>query len=908
MQPNLEHQNQTSDAINSGQVPELYYKYRYRTNPKRQPDAKQSSLNNQSLENKSNDQLNDMTNSEHVPEICYKYRYHSNHKMQPDTKMQYSSKQPIHEKTNNKNPGDTAKSEVLETEPEFSKAKRFQERSNPKPNRKYSNVKDYGVTGKKELENIQVHVNTKLSADQKEFNDKATFDKINSITPIKCDVPKIPDDLSEYDKEVLGKYQDKIKNGELSIDQIDRDTDLTCLDLIRFLNINRLSLLSNSLIISKLESNIIRKLYIYDCEIQSFKDFNLENLEALEIYNQKNRTQFALEIIKFQKLKRLFVYHYAFDVSPLSKMTGLTKLTLDYCELRNTEALIPLVNLVELNLSQNHGIDITALQHLTNLIVLTLTYCKLVSFDALVTLKKLEELDISSNNIVYLQPLEQLKSLVDLDATFNNIIEYKSVHHQNFMNFQLGNQKKPSKEQIEAANIQRNIDSTIISRLLIHKKSSEVNATFQPTKMQPDIKVQYNSRQPRSVYANAQIQSEQKESNEKASHDKIQTRKQVIKSELQDMPHNLSKYDKEMIQKYQSLMEDETLIIKKHHTFKSMNFIRYLKITKLVLNSWKNKVPEQLFSNTIKQLEITDSEIFTLQDFQLANLEKLQIKKDNQDIFEFNTLAQDILRFQTLKELYLNNWKRQNRIYLFSQHTGITKLVLTFCDLRSFEDLRPLANLEALDVIGNESELDLTPLRHLTKLTGLQLYKFKLVNIDALKHLKLQLKELDLCENNEINITSLQYLTQLTKLSLGYNKVVSLDVLRPLTNLVELHIYANNIVYLQPIMELKQLQKFTTRSNYIIDVDSIQHHPNFKRFELDNEYNPNSIQIKQANILRSINSPITSLKLMHKQNSKVKSQKMKMTECIFKQTKSHQQLIARVASLLQQMNAIECCQ
>ncbi|CAL6025163.1 leucine-rich_repeat domain-containing protein [Hexamita inflata] len=283
------------------------------------------------------------------------------------------------------------------------------------------------------------------------------------------------DNLSEYDKSKIEKYQSEIEDGILTIQQ---DPELKSLDFIRLLQLNELVLIQCRNIIPKLESSNIKKIKIGGCFIQGVKDFQLENLEVLWVNNnfeQLESQMLVQEILQFKKLKELELFNWIIDISPLSQMIRLTKLSLIECELSSTEVLRPLVHLEELCLDGNK-VEITTLQYLTKITYLQLVSCNLVNLDALRPLKKLEKLDIVDNQIVYLQPLMELKQLSRLYTRFNKIKDIESIQlHPNFDNFNLDeNQELPTNDELEVANILRDINSPITSLKQIYEKSSRI--------------------------------------------------------------------------------------------------------------------------------------------------------------------------------------------------------------------------------------------------------------------------------------------------------------------------------------------------------------------------------------------------------------------------------------------------
>ncbi|CAL6068228.1 DUF2252_family protein [Hexamita inflata] len=357
----------------------------------------------------------------------------------------------------------------------------------------------------------------------------------------------------------------------------------------------------------------------------------------------------------------------------------------------------------------------------------------------------------------------------------------------------------------------------------------------------------------------------------------------------------MSDYDQEMIEKYQNLIEDDALTILFDSDLRSLNFIRELKLNELELNECTNIIPK--LKNQKQQT------VISIQDFLLENVEVLAIY-NIYDTLESKVLSQEISQFLKLKKLILYRWKID--VIPLSKMTGLTSLFLQKCDLHSTAALIHLVNLEELCL--DFSKVDFTSIQYLTKLTKLSLESCGPVNLDVLK-LLVNLEQLDI-SCNEVDITPLQYLTKITKLKLASCKLISLDALSPLKNLIKLNIQDNNVVYISPIKDLTQLSELLARYNNIIDSESIQTHSNLERFDLNDQKLPTQEELIDANNLCDINSPISSLKLMLSLSNNIKSQnnifKMKMTKCLEIQHQTHQQFIAGITFLLQQMN--ESCQ
>ncbi|CAL6025419.1 protein_phosphatase 1 regulatory subunit 7 [Hexamita inflata] len=319
----------------------------------------------------------------------------------------------------------------------------------------------------------------------------------------------------------------------------------------------------------------------------------------------------------------------------------------------------------------------------------------------------------------------------------------------------------------------------------------------------------------------------------------------------------LSEWDKAMIKTYQNQIIDWALRIWSNQDLQSLDFIRFLKIDVLQLNNCKNIIPK-LENRTIKELRLNDCDIFSVKDFHLENLEMLHFTNLSKQQKQ-NKLVQEILQFKKLKSVYLFSFKIVD-VSPLSQMTGLTVLCLNDCDIRSTEALRPLINLT----------------------------------------------ELFLDNNKKVDITIIQYLTKLQVLELQSCNLVSIDVLRPLTKLEVLTISTNSLVYIQPLVEMKQLDYLSASYNKILDSNVMEQHQNFNKFYFNEEIQPTKIELSVANILRSINSPIISLKSIQKQARSVKSQnnsfRLKVSENLQKQFNNFSQFVARAGSLLQQMN------
>lgn len=111
------------------------------------------------------------------------------------------------------------------------------------------------------------------------------------------------------------------------------------------------------------------------------------------------------------------------EVSGISRLPNITKLTMQRCSLSTITGLEAATTLTHLNISENAIGDITPLSTLTKLQRVILAKNALNNVNALSTLTGITQLDISHNEITTLSPITSLTSLKELNATYNKLTE-----------------------------------------------------------------------------------------------------------------------------------------------------------------------------------------------------------------------------------------------------------------------------------------------------------------------------------------------------------------------------------------------------------------------------------------------------------------------------------------------------
>ncbi|CAL5997683.1 leucine-rich_repeat domain-containing protein [Hexamita inflata] len=123
------------------------------------------------------------------------------------------------------------------------------------------------------------------------------------------------------------------------------------------------------------------------------------------------------------------------DITPLKDLVGLIKLNMNRCGIAHLSALKYLINLQFLDISSNYKIDdINQLQYLKNLTRLRVQCCSVISICALRPLVNLEYLNIEKNQIVYVDAnLNNMTNLQHLNVYHNYVREFSSFEqHQNY--------------------------------------------------------------------------------------------------------------------------------------------------------------------------------------------------------------------------------------------------------------------------------------------------------------------------------------------------------------------------------------------------------------------------------------------------------------------------------------------
>lgn len=116
------------------------------------------------------------------------------------------------------------------------------------------------------------------------------------------------------------------------------------------------------------------------------------------------------------------------DLTPLEKMTNLTRLFLRGNEITTLAPLSGLITLQWLDASDNEKItDLCPISNLAQLQTLSMDHCNITDITPLEGLKNLETVTFEANHITDLTPLSNLPSLKEANLNFNQVKDFSAL-------------------------------------------------------------------------------------------------------------------------------------------------------------------------------------------------------------------------------------------------------------------------------------------------------------------------------------------------------------------------------------------------------------------------------------------------------------------------------------------------
>ncbi|CAL6037738.1 leucine-rich_repeat domain-containing protein [Hexamita inflata] len=293
----------------------------------------------------------------------------------------------------------------------------------------------------------------------------------------------------------------------------------------------------------------------------------------------------------------------------------------------------------------------------------------------------------------------------------------------------------------------------------------------------------------------------------------------------------------------------------------SLDFLQKLNISTLTLGKNIN-IKLKLVSQTITTLKVMYIFNINIDDLELDNLEDLTLINNKL----VTTQTKSLSKFKSLKALNISiNFIDITYIRNLS---GITKLHMELCGLKTIESIGSLVNLQDLNLSRN-SEIDILPLSQLVNLRTLDINDCGLKSLSAIGQL-INLKGLVLSYNPISDVTILQDLVNITSLELAGCGLVSVFALRAL-DLERLDISCNRIVHLENL-DLHNKQKlvdFQFEQNFIQNFELVLTHKNYDKFNIFSfdQKQPEMDDINLAKQLRNVenaNIAVKQINFKHK--------------------------------------------
>ncbi|CAL6009297.1 Conserved_hypothetical protein [Hexamita inflata] len=439
-------------------------------------------------------------------------------------------------------------------------------------------------------------------------------------------------------------------------------------------------------------------------------------------------------------------------------MIQLTKLSLVQSGLRNVDSLKYLINLKELNLSQNYSflkqIDITPLQNLP-LTVLNLSSSDFQNTEILASFIHLQNLNLSGKKDVDITPLYNLLQLIKLDirdCNLGNVNSLKRLVNLKELNLQLNKNIDISQLQYLSQLIVVNLNSCELKsietlRYLVNLEDLSINNNkiifIQP--LQHLSKLRYLDAEINLIIDICSITNHPNFKSFLLGFQDLPKEEQLtFAKELTELERN---YDQIMTEKYLPQIAAGSLKIDSNTLLKSLEFIQNMNIYRLELINCP-QIPPILNCNSIKELSLNDCNVSDFNSLQLDSLEKLFIQymnnknieeheqKENADKYKYVSfkLIYNIVKFSQLKELSINGYVAVDISPLYKM-IQLTKLSLVQSGLGNVDSLKYLINLKELNLSNNNQIFDISPLYYLKQLSVLNLCFCGLYSIETLKYL-----------------------------------------------------------------------------------------------------------------------------------------------------------------------------
>ncbi len=212
----------------------------------------------------------------------------------------------------------------------------------------------------------------------------------------------------------------------------------------------------------------------------------------------------------------------------------------------------------------------------------------------------------------------------------------------------------------------------------------------------------------------------------------------------------------------------------------------------------------------------------------------------------------------------LNIYKKLKFFYYKYILVIMTKITINDDNINDFINCNPL-EITSLEIfILNNIEVILNNLHKFVNLKKLNLYNNEITKIKGLDNL-VNLHRLDLSYNNITEIKGLEKLVNLQQLYLSYNDITEIKGLDNLVNLLTLDLSSNKITEIKGLKNLVNLQKINFDLNQITEIKGLDNLVNLQNLSLSyneiTEIPLNLCNVRNINIFYYHHNPIEHIPL-----------------------------------------------
>ncbi|AUI68027.1 leucine-rich repeat domain-containing protein [Beggiatoa leptomitoformis] len=486
--------------------------------------------------------------------------------------------------------------------------------------------------------------------------------------------------------------------------------------------------------------------------------FACPNLIALEIRNHR-LTQIPDWVFKLVNLTELNLSNNKLqNLSGLETLRNLSTLDLRDNRLTSLLGLETLRNLSALDLRGNQLTSLSGLETLANLSALDLRGNQLTSLSGLETLANLSALDLRSNRLTSLSGLETLANLSTLDLSFNQLTSLSGLETLVYLS---------------SLDLSGN-PLTSLSGLETLANLSTLDLSFN----------QLTSLSGLETLANL--------SSLHLSHNKL-----TSLSGLETLT-NLSALD---------------LSFNELTSLSGLEMLGYLSSLDLSRNDLTSLSGLETLAN-LSSLDLSRNDLISLSGLEtLANLSSLDLS--------YNQLT-SLSGLETLANLSFLNLSNNDLTSLSGLETlgNLSTLYLSGNQLTSLSGLETLGNLSSLNLSRNQLT-SLSGLETLANLSFLNLSRNQLTSLSGLETLA-NLSFLNLSNNDLTSLSGLKTLAYLSSLDLSENQLASLSGLETLANLSFLNLSNNDLTSLSGLETLAYLSTLDLSENPLTSLSGLE--------------------------------------------------------------------------------------